>query len=151
MQPADYFGPIRQIWSIATCLGVSGRTTFHRFRCLHVQLKKAIDRGQDLGISGNPRSKQGFHSDSSCIKITWKSHRNKTNFLCVYTLQLNLFWDRIWIRLRIRGSLVKEFFIKSKTWRSYRGVKSSALWIVTTIYTQLFYNKQSSTYKGMTV
>ena len=44
-----------------------------------------------------------------------------------------LFWDRIWIRLRIRGRLVKEFFKTSKNWQSYRGEKISSLWIVTTI------------------
>ena len=31
-----------------------------------------------------------------------------------------LFWDRIWIRLRIWWRLVKEFFKKIKNWRIYR-------------------------------
>ena len=31
-----------------------------------------------------------------------------------------LFWDRIWIRLRIWWKLVKEFFKKIKNWRIYR-------------------------------
>jgi hypothetical protein len=31
------------------------------------------------------------------------NHIEKTNFLCVYPC---LFWDRIWIRLRIRGRLL---------------------------------------------
>jgi hypothetical protein len=44
-----------------------------------------------------------------------------------------LFWDRIWIRLRIWGRLVKEFCKKSKNGRSYRGETISSLWIVTTI------------------
>jgi hypothetical protein len=48
-------------------------------------------------------------------KIMGKSHR-KTNFLCAYPC---LFWDWIWIRLRIRGRLVKEFSKKSPNWRSY--------------------------------
>jgi hypothetical protein len=72
--------------------------------------QEAIDRGQDLGISGNPLSKQRFHSDSTSTKIIRKSHRKKTHFLCVYP---SLFWDRIWIRLRIRRRLVKEFFKKN--------------------------------------
>jgi hypothetical protein len=33
-----------------------------------VQLKKAVDRGQDLGILGNPYSKQQFHSNSTGTK-----------------------------------------------------------------------------------
>ena len=98
------------------------------FRCL--QLKKAIDRGQDSEISGNPLSKQRFHSDSTGTKIIGKSHTKKTTF-DVFTPYL--FWDQIWIRLRIRGRLVKEFFKKNKNWRSYRGEKFSALWIVTAI------------------
>jgi hypothetical protein len=44
-----------------------------------------------------------------------------------------VFWDQIWIRLRIWGRLVKELSKQSKNWRSYIGGKISALWIVTTI------------------
>ena len=44
-----------------------------------------------------------------------------------------LFWDRVWIRLMIRGRLVKEFCKNTKKWQSYRGGKISSLWIVTTI------------------
>jgi hypothetical protein len=43
-----------------------------------------------------------------------ENHIGKTNFLCIYP---GLFWDQIWIRLRIRGRLpvpvVKEFFKKN--------------------------------------
>ena len=35
----------------------------------------------------------------------------------------SLFWDRIWIRLRIWWRLVKEFFKKTKNWRIYRAGK----------------------------
>jgi hypothetical protein len=52
MQLVAYFAPIRQIWQElpGTCR-VSGRSTFYQvFRCLDLQLKKAVDMGQDLGI-----------------------------------------------------------------------------------------------------
>jgi hypothetical protein len=68
--------------------------------------KKAVDRGQDLGIWGNPASKQRFHSNSTGTKIIRKSLRKNPTF---YVFAPCLFWDRIWIRLRIRGRLVTEF------------------------------------------
>ena len=61
-----------------------GRITLHKF--LEILIKKAIDRGQDLEISGNPLSKQRFHSDGAGTKIIGKSHTKKTNFLYVYPL-----------------------------------------------------------------
>ena len=39
-----------------------------------------VDMGQDLGISGNPQSKQRFHSDSTVTKIIGKPHRKKPTF-----------------------------------------------------------------------
>jgi hypothetical protein len=47
----------------------------------------------------------------------YENHTGKNNF---YVFTPCLFWDRIWICLRIRGWLVKEFFKISKNWRSYR-------------------------------
>jgi hypothetical protein len=70
---------------------------FINFR--YLQLKKAIERSQDLEISKNPYSKLRFHSDSNSTKIIRKSHRKKPTF---YVFTPCPFWDRIWIRPRIR-------------------------------------------------
>jgi hypothetical protein len=94
--PAAYFAPIRQIWSRATCR-VSGRNTFHHFWRLY--LKKAVDRGQYLGIYGNPWSKQQVHSNSTGTKIIWTLHSKNPTF---YVFTPCLFWDWIWIRFQIQ-------------------------------------------------
>ena len=53
------------------------------FRCL--QLKKAVDRGQHLGIVCIRGSlvKERFHSDSTSTKIIGKSHKKIQLFMCL--------------------------------------------------------------------
>ena len=61
------------------------------FRCL--QLKKAVDRGQHLGIVCIRGSlvKERFHSDSTSTKIIGKSHRKNPTFY-VFTPWLILYF-----------------------------------------------------------
>ena len=51
---------------------------------------------------------------------TWFIPRLNTKKSIFFIVNPCLFWDRIWIRLRIWWRLVKEFFKKTRNWRSYR-------------------------------
>jgi hypothetical protein len=62
-------------------LGIRSNHFSSIFRCL--QLKKAVDRGQHMGIVGILGSlvKERFHSDSTNSKIIGKSHRKNQLFM----------------------------------------------------------------------
>ena len=66
MQPAAYFKPIRQIYSTDTSVPVA---RYHVKILINFTLstakKKDVDTGLDLGVFGNPGSKQQFPSDST--------------------------------------------------------------------------------------
>jgi hypothetical protein len=88
-------------------------------RCL--QLKKALERGQDLGIFlDDPQPKRRFYSDSTSTKIRRKSHSKNPTF---YVFTPACFETGFGFVLGFEEGRWRNFSGKSKNWRSYRGGK----------------------------
>ena len=139
MQPAAYSCILRPFCRSAEELHATAVPVEYQVETLFINFpvstaKKGCRQGPGSGnllktqVKATISQQQGWHRNH--IKITqWKP--------IYYVFTPCLFWDRIWIRPRIRGRLVEDFPNKSKSWRSYfksyRGGDISALWIVTTI------------------